>query len=121
MVGLRQDRKSKGRFGKLSPTYYLRYYHGVNPNGQFRSQSHYTEFGFGVQLLAPAASDIQKYDADIYTSRDAALGRIMNEMNIPSDLPTKSQILQYSNPGPGGSVEEMIRSACRYYLNTVNL
>jgi hypothetical protein len=50
MIGFRQDRTTKGRFGKISPTYYLRYYHGVNPNGQFRSQSHFTEFGFGVLL-----------------------------------------------------------------------
>ena len=50
MVGVRQFRSGPGLFGKLTPTYYLRAYHGVNPNGQFRSQSNYSEFGFGVQF-----------------------------------------------------------------------
>jgi hypothetical protein len=50
MVGLRQVRSGSGAFGKLVPTYYLRAYHGVNPNGQFRSQSGYTEFGVGVHF-----------------------------------------------------------------------
>jgi hypothetical protein len=50
MVGARQVRAGAGMFGKLTPTYYLRAYHGVNPNGQFRSQSGFTEFGFGVQF-----------------------------------------------------------------------
>lgn len=49
MIGLRHTRSGKG-LSKISPTYYLRYYHGVNPAGQFRSQSNYTLFGFGVQL-----------------------------------------------------------------------
>jgi hypothetical protein len=42
--GLQQKRT------RIWPTLYLRYYHGVNPNGQFRSQSNYTLFGFGVRL-----------------------------------------------------------------------
>jgi hypothetical protein len=50
MVGLRQVRAGAGTLGKLTPTYYLRAYHGVNPNGQFRSQSGFSEFGFGVQF-----------------------------------------------------------------------
>jgi hypothetical protein len=50
MAGLRHTRSGRGQLGRISPTYYLRYYHGVNPNGQFRSQNHYTLFGFGVQL-----------------------------------------------------------------------
>jgi hypothetical protein len=44
LAGIEQKRT------RISPTYYLRYYHGVNPNGQFRSQSNFTEFGFGVRL-----------------------------------------------------------------------
>jgi hypothetical protein len=50
MVGLRQLRNGPGVFGKIAPTYYLRFYHGVNPNGQFRSQSGFNEFGFGVHF-----------------------------------------------------------------------
>jgi hypothetical protein len=50
MAGVRQIRSGAGLFGKIAPTYYLRLYHGVNPNGQFRSQSGYTEFGFGVHF-----------------------------------------------------------------------
>ena len=50
VVGLRQLRSGPGLLGKLVPTYYLRAYHGVNPNGQFRSQAGYTEFGFGVHF-----------------------------------------------------------------------
>lgn len=34
----------------IRPTYYVRYYHGVNPMGQFRNQSNYTLFGFGVHF-----------------------------------------------------------------------
>jgi hypothetical protein len=50
LAGLRHTRQGNRGLGTISPTYYLRYYHGVNPNGQFRSQSNFTEFGFGVQL-----------------------------------------------------------------------
>jgi hypothetical protein len=50
MAGVRNVRAGTGMFGRLSPTYYVRWYHGVNPNGQFRSQSGFTEFGFGVHF-----------------------------------------------------------------------
>ncbi len=50
MVGLRQLRSGPGPFGSITPTYFLRYYHGVNPNGQFRSQDKFQEYGFGVQF-----------------------------------------------------------------------
>src|SRR5215471_3601069 len=50
IVGVRQDRKGQGLSGKITPTYYFRFYHGVNPNGQFRSQRGFTEFGFGVHF-----------------------------------------------------------------------
>ena len=50
MIGLRQLRSGAGVLGRLTPTYYLRAYHGVNPNGQFRNQSGYNEFGFGVHF-----------------------------------------------------------------------
>jgi hypothetical protein len=50
MGGLRQIRQGPGALGKITPTYYLRYYHGVNPFGQFRNQSNYTLFGFGVHF-----------------------------------------------------------------------
>lgn len=39
----RTQRSSKG-----APGLYLRYYYGVNPAGQFRSQSNYRLFGFGL-------------------------------------------------------------------------
>jgi hypothetical protein len=71
--------------------------------------------------LTPKATDLQQYDADIFANRDASLVRIMGERNVPNDPATKSLILLYSNLGPGGSTEEMIDSACQYYLNTVNL
>jgi len=29
---------------------YLRYYHGINPHGQFRNQNNYTLYGFGLSL-----------------------------------------------------------------------
>ena len=50
MAGLRQNRIGTGILGKVRPTYYLRYYHGVNPNGQFRSQKNFQLYGFGVQF-----------------------------------------------------------------------
>jgi hypothetical protein len=50
MFGVRQVRTGAGMLGKLSPTYFLRIYHGVNPNGQFRSQSGFDELGFGVHF-----------------------------------------------------------------------
>lgn len=50
MVGLRQVRSGPGLLGSVTPTYFVRYYHGVNPNGQFRSQNKFQEFGFGVQF-----------------------------------------------------------------------
>ena len=36
--------------GKLLPEFYFRYYHGVNPNGQFRSQPDYDLVGFGFRF-----------------------------------------------------------------------
>jgi hypothetical protein len=50
MAGIRQVRTGAGLMGRISPTYYLRFYDGVNPNGQFRDQSDFNEFGFGVHL-----------------------------------------------------------------------
>jgi hypothetical protein len=50
MAGVRQIRSGSGSLGRIAPTYFFRLYHGVNPNGQFRSQSAYTEFGFGVHF-----------------------------------------------------------------------
>jgi hypothetical protein len=50
IAGVRQVRSGPGLLGSITPTYYLRYYHGVNPNGQFRSQPNFQLFGFGVQF-----------------------------------------------------------------------
>lgn len=50
MAGVRQVRKGPGLLGSITPTYFVRYYHGVNPNGQFRSQDKFQEYGFGVQF-----------------------------------------------------------------------
>lgn len=36
--------------GSIRPTYYVRYYHGVNPMGQFRNQDNYMLYGFGVHF-----------------------------------------------------------------------
>jgi len=50
MVGVRQPRKGHSTLGRITPTYYLRYYHGVNPFGQFRNQGNFTLFGSGVHF-----------------------------------------------------------------------
>jgi hypothetical protein len=50
LAGIRHVRSGSGLAGRISPTYYLRFYRGVNPNGQFRSQSDFNEVGFGVQF-----------------------------------------------------------------------
>ena len=71
--------------------------------------------------LAPTAAEIEQFDQDLHDSRDAALVDIMTQMGIATDVATKSQVLLFSNLGPGGSVQEMIRSGCRYFLNTLNL
>jgi len=44
LAGIRHIRRA----ARITPSYYLRYYHGVNPAGQFRSQSNYQLYGFGV-------------------------------------------------------------------------
>ncbi len=49
LVGWRR-KPASDPLGKLLPALYLRYYHGVNPNGQFRSQSDYDLFGFGFRF-----------------------------------------------------------------------
>jgi hypothetical protein len=49
-VGWRQPDSSPGTFGRVRPTIYIRYYRGVNPNGQFRSQPNFQEFGLGFQF-----------------------------------------------------------------------
>jgi hypothetical protein len=46
MAGVRQVRKGPGLLGSITPTYFVRYYHGVNPNGQFRSQDKFQEYGW---------------------------------------------------------------------------
>jgi hypothetical protein len=35
--------------GRASP--FIRFYHGVNPHGQFRNQKNFTEFGAGIRLV----------------------------------------------------------------------
>lgn len=40
--------KAAGNY-KASP--FIRYYHGVNPHGQFRNQKDYSEYGSGVRLV----------------------------------------------------------------------
>jgi hypothetical protein len=40
--------KVSGRFERVSP--FLRFYHGVNPHGQFRNQSGFTQYGVGLRL-----------------------------------------------------------------------
>jgi hypothetical protein len=40
--------QASARVAKLNP--YLRFYHGVNPHGQFRSMAGWTEFGFGLHV-----------------------------------------------------------------------
>jgi hypothetical protein len=47
MLGVKID--PGGSF--LQPIYYFRYYHGVNPEGQFQSQRNYQVFGLGVQFV----------------------------------------------------------------------
>jgi hypothetical protein len=46
LIGLRNDRG----LGMLKPSYYFRYYHGVNPAGQFRNQTNYQLYGLEVQF-----------------------------------------------------------------------
>jgi hypothetical protein len=48
--GVRQIRRGPGLLGRITPTYYLRFYQGVNPNGQFRSQAGFSELGFGIHF-----------------------------------------------------------------------
>lgn len=50
MIGLRYKRMAEGLTGRISPTLYLRYYHGVNPNGQFRNQPRFTLYGLGIEF-----------------------------------------------------------------------
>jgi hypothetical protein len=50
IAGLKHERQATGALGKIQPTYYLRYYYGVNPAGQFRNQRDYRLFGFGVHF-----------------------------------------------------------------------
>lgn len=46
IVGLRSP--AQGPLTKGVVDFYLRFYHGVNPNGQFRSQADYTLYGIGI-------------------------------------------------------------------------
>lgn len=46
LIGLRQMRPN----GRIQPSYFLRYYHGVNPAGQFRSQTNYQLYGLEIQF-----------------------------------------------------------------------
>jgi len=46
IVGVHQVRDDAA----IYPSYFVRYYHGVNPAGQFRSQKNYQLFGIGVRF-----------------------------------------------------------------------
>jgi hypothetical protein len=48
ILGVKKNPSSKG-FGRVSP--FVRYYHGVNPHGQFRNQENFTEYGVGLRLV----------------------------------------------------------------------
>lgn len=49
IVGIKKTGSGRGGIGRASP--FFRFYHGVNPHGQFRSQKSFTEWGFGVRLV----------------------------------------------------------------------
>ena len=44
MAGWREEKNDR----RFQPSYFVRYYHGVNPAGQFRSQPNYQLFGVGL-------------------------------------------------------------------------
>lgn len=71
--------------------------------------------------VSPSAAEIQKFDADLRAANEADLIRIMTELNIATDQATKSLVLFNSTVAPGDTPQEMIRAACRYFLNTRNL
>lgn len=48
VAGLARSRARRYGFARLSP--YARFYYGVNPHGQFRSQSNFTIFGLGLHF-----------------------------------------------------------------------
>lgn len=48
VAGIRKSGTGNG-IGRASP--FVRYYHGVNPHGQFRNQKNYSEMGIGLRLV----------------------------------------------------------------------
>ena len=46
LLGIRQQRPNS----RIQPAYALRYYHGVNPAGQFRSQKNYQMYGLEISF-----------------------------------------------------------------------
>ena len=48
LIGIRQPKENY--LPSFNPNIYFRFYHGVNPHGQFRSQRDYTLVGVGIQF-----------------------------------------------------------------------
>ena len=48
IVGIKKNGTGRG-IGRASP--FVRFYHGVNPHGQFRNQKSFTEMGIGLRLV----------------------------------------------------------------------
>lgn len=46
MAGWREEKNDR----RFQPSYFLRYYHGVNPAGQFRDQPNYQLYGIGLTV-----------------------------------------------------------------------
>ena len=65
----------------------------------------------------PSASQIQQLDSDLFDANDDSLTTIMTDENLPTTKSVKSTILLYSRVG-AGTLNQRIRSACRYYKNT---
>jgi hypothetical protein len=66
-------------------------------------------------------ADVQQFYLDLIAAWEPDLDQIMAQMAVPRDNATKSRILTDSTHAPAGTPQEMIRTACQYYLNTVNL
>ena len=71
--------------------------------------------------LNPTASDVTKFDKQLFEANDAILQEILPEMGLPVDVTTRSQILAFQPQMPGDNARSQTRNACTYMLNTQGL
>ena len=144
---LRLRRADRRFLQKGLPELYVRFYQGVKPHGQFRSQRNYTVVGVGLHVpvggdtmaltyqkdavlwtyhlkhpsrYGPTAEMLQEWDAQLTASYECKIRERMDEFDIPFSRPTKSRIVALAEVSNENRPGTRVRNACRFYSENWN-